>query len=255
MLSVDPASAGELTRTPLFDLPVYLDDPHLLVVGKPAGLLPHRTHPRPQMSLHELVRREWWQDETLELAHRLDRETSGLLIIGRTRAAIRHLAGQFEARTVSKQYLAIVEGRVADDSGRIEVAIGRALGGAVNKKQAVDGERARPCVTDYRVIERRGEFSLLEVAPQTGRSHQIRVHLQWLGHPLVGDKLYGPDERWHLRFRASGWTRAMAESLRLPRHALHASGLALDHPHTGQRLTVVSPMPTDMAHFWEAQAG
>lgn len=211
----------------------------------------HRTHPRPQVSLHEMVRRELWSHpERIDVVHRLDRETSGLTVLGMVPAASRHLAMQFAGRGVAKRYLAIVTGAMTDGEGEIDLPIGHAVGTLVRKQQAVHGDKARPAVTRWRVLGRRAGYTLVELTPDTGRLHQIRVHLAHLGHPLLGDKLYGPDPRWHLRFRAHGWTDAMAAALILPRHALHATHLAFDHPQSGERMAFDLPLADDMAAFW-----
>ncbi|MFQ5509374.1 MAG: RluA family pseudouridine synthase [Leptospirillia bacterium] len=239
--------------TPLFGLSVRYEDGAILVMEKPAGLLMHRTHPRPQVSFHEMVRRERWNrgDERVDVVHRLDRETSGLVVMGLNLAVTSTLSRAFMQQGVSKSYLAIVCGEVSDDAGVIDLPLGRDAESRVHKKRRVGGEAARPARTGYRVLGRKAGFSLLEVEPESGRQHQIRVHLAALGHPLVGDKLYGPDERWQLRYTKGGWSAAMAEALFLPRHALHASRLGFSHPENGGYMTFESPLPEDMTAFWE----
>lgn len=248
-----PAAASAPWRTPLFGLAVHYADPHLLVLDKPAGVLMHRTHPRPQVSLHEMVRREFRvPGDRIAVVHRLDRETSGLVVLARSAAATAALSAAFERRAVQKGYRAIVHGEVADGEGVIDLPVGRAVGSRVRKKQQVHGAGARPAVTRYRVAARRAGYTLLELRPETGRLHQIRVHLAHLGHPLAGDKLYGPDERWHLRFFEHGWSDEMGAALGLPRHALHASELAFAHPVDSAPLRFTSPLPEDLAAFWQA---
>ncbi|MDH4228556.1 MAG: RluA family pseudouridine synthase [Nitrospirota bacterium] len=237
--------------TPLFGLTVHHIDPDLVVVDKPAGVLMHRTHPRPQMFLQDLLGRELWQGGALYVVHRLDRETSGLVALARTPGAAAALGRQFMARRVAKRYLALVHGTVAAD-GAVDLPIGRAIGSLVRKKQQVHGRDAKTAVTHFRVLERRADLTLLEVTPEGGRLHQIRVHLAALGHPLVGDKLYGPDERWHLRFFAHGSSPEMDAALLLPRHALHASELAFEHPVDSTPLSFASPLPRDIQLFLSA---
>lgn len=243
----------ELMRSPLFGLTVHHVDEHLLVVDKPSGVLMHRTHPRPQISLLEMVRREMWDTpgadaDRIEVVHRLDRETSGLVVLARTKQAARELSGLFHARQVKKAYRAIVHGRV-ETGGEMDAPIGRAVGSQVKKKRQINGPDAKPCRTRFEVLETIGDFTHLQVTPETGRQHQIRIHLAALGHPLLGDKLYGPDERWHLRYRETGWDKNMADALIFPRHALHASELEFIHPVTCAPLHFVSPLPDDMAGF------
>ena len=241
-----------MQTTPLYGLPVYWRDGHLIVLEKPAGVLMHRTHPRPQVSLLEMIRRELWQEDSrIDVVHRLDRETSGLVVLSMGRAAARNLSAQFQNRQVTKRYQAIVVGEMRDDAGVIDAPIGNGINTLVRKKQVVDGEGARAAVTPFRVMDRKPGHTLVELTPETGRLHQIRVHMAHLGHPLLGDKLYGPDERWHLRHRAKGWTAEMATALTFPRHALHAGGLLFRHPHSGERITLNAPLAQDMAAFWK----
>ncbi len=242
--------AHPLSVTPLYGLTIYALDRHILVLDKPPGMLMHRTHPRPQVSLHEMVRREYWaHGDRIDVVHRLDRETSGLTVLSMNPDAGRALSEQFRQRAVGKRYRAIVVGDVAADRGVVDAPLGVSDETLVRKKQVVNGDRAKAAVTPYTVIGRKSGYTLLELAPQTGRPHQIRAHMAHLGHPLLGDKLYGPDERWHLRHRAHGWTDAMAQALILPRHALHATALEFSHPQTGPRMLFAAPMADDMVGF------
>ncbi len=243
--------AASAVVTPLFGLTVHRRDGALIVLEKPAGVLMHRTHPRPQVSLLEMIRRELWREaDRIDVVHRLDRETSGLVVLAVGKRAARNLSDQFRQRRVSKRYQAIVVGEMADDADTIDIPIGNGVNTLVRKQQVVNGENPRPAVTRFKVIDRRGGYTLVELTPRTGRLHQIRVHMAHLGHPLLGDKLYGPDPRWHLRHRAKGWTAGMAAALTFPRHALHATGLAFDHPESAERITVTAPLAADMAAFW-----
>jgi 23S rRNA pseudouridine1911/1915/1917 synthase len=110
----------------------------------------------------------------------------------------------------------------------------------------------QPARTRYRTLERRGEFSLLEACPETGRQHQIRAHLGALGFPVVGDKLYGPDPGCLLEYLETGWTDSLQERLLLPRQALHAAGLSFPHPADGRPMQIHSPLPEDLAIFWDS---
>jgi len=233
-------------KTPLYGLIVHYADPHLIVVEKPARLLTHLTHPGPGPSLVELVRREWAQEpdidpdadpDALAPVHRLDAETSGLVVLGRTPHALRELGRQFAAGTVRKRYLAVAHGDVGPAAGVIEMPIGpdpdrRPADPAIRGRQRVGGPGAREARTRFRVLGRRAGFALLAVAPETGRPHQIRVHLAAIGHPVAGDRLYGP--------AGPGPGR----------HALHAAGLAFHHPADGRALRFRARLPADLRNFW-----
>lgn len=225
-------------RTPLYGLIVHHADAHLIVVEKPPFLLTHLTHPGPGISLLELVRREWRDDpDAIAPVHRLDAETSGLAVLGRTPDALRDLGRQFAAGDVRKRYLAVAVGEVGHAAGVIDLGIGpdpggSDPGGAVRGRQRVGGASARGARTRFRVLTRRDGHSLLALAPETGRPHQIRVHLAAIGHPVAGDRLYGRGE--------SGPGR----------HALHAAALTLTHPADGRTLRFRCRLPDDLRAFW-----
>ncbi|MBP7734466.1 MAG: RluA family pseudouridine synthase [Spirochaetes bacterium] len=192
----------------------------------------------------------------VKLAHRLDRETSGIMVVGKTDRAHRNLASQFEEGTVEKEYLAVVRGPVSEDSFEVGDAIGTDAGSAISirKKVVPPGTPgSRPAFTRFEVMERFAEATLLRCLPATGRTNQIRVHLDHAGHPLVGDKLYGRSDEQFLEFvrRARAGKFEPLPWMEAPRHLLHASRLSFCHPLTGERLTFSSPMPDDMALYME----
>jgi len=226
-------------------------DEALLVLDKPAGLPIHPTARYHHGTLVALLRRRHGPDFHAHPAHRLDRETSGLLVCGRTAEASRALMRAFQGGRVHKEYQAIVEGWPGEDGFTVDAPLAE---GTSEIRIAVRVDAAgRPARTRFRVERRflrEGErFALLRCFPETGRQHQIRAHLKLAGHPVVGDKMYGPDPGYFDRFsrrclEPEAWAR-----LRLRRHALHASHLALPHPLTGDRVAFTAPLAEDLAGF------
>jgi 23S rRNA pseudouridine1911/1915/1917 synthase len=144
--------------------------------------------------------------------------------------------------------LAVVEGRVERDGGSIDLGIGPARGSPIRlKMEARDDGTGLPASTHYRVLRRSQRFSLLELVPKTGRQHQLRVHLAAIGHPIVGDKIYGPDENYFLNAINGGLDESALRRLVLPRQALHAQALEFQHPQTGRLMHLQAPLPADMA--------
>ncbi len=235
------------------NIAVVQEDPSFYVIEKPAGLPIHPTA-RYFHSTLTAVLRERFPGERLQVCHRLDRETSGLLLIARDAQAASALKQAFAKRQVQKRYLAIVHGVVPFDEHLIEEPIGPAQG-LVRVRMAVlpCKEGGLPSVTRIRVLQRSAAYTLVECFPHTGRQHQIRVHLHAVGHPIVGDKLY-PDEDLFIRW-ADGGDSAIAGELLLPRHALHAADLCFAHPRTGAAVKVQSPLPADLQEFFSSQTG
>jgi 23S rRNA pseudouridine1911/1915/1917 synthase len=227
------------------------EDADLLAVDKPAGLLVHGTSSSKGPTLLGILAERIGGD--LHLVHRLDRDTSGVVVLARNPEAGRTISEAFAGGRVRKRYLAIVFGEVSDDRGAIDLPLGPAAGSAIHIKQGVDDASGRPARTDFRVLERFGDFTLLDVAPRTGRRHQIRVHLQAIGHPVVGDRLYGARESHHLRFIAGGFDDRMRRELLAERQLLHAARMEIDHPTGAGRLRIEAPAPADMLLFMEAR--
>lgn len=247
--------ASEEPETPT-ELPVVFQDDWLLVFDKPAGLPIHPTARYHKGTLVSLLR-ERFGDTFAEPAHRLDRETSGLVVCGRTTEACRVLGRLFVSRDVHKEYLALCEGHPPEDAFTVDapIAEGTELIRIAVRIDAVAGKESR---TRFQVLERftrDGEpFSLLRCYPETGRQHQIRIHLREAGFPLVGDKIYGPDPGYFDRFskhclEPEAWAR-----LRLPRHALHAAHISFPHPGTGEVVTFDAPLPADLVGFMRADS-
>lgn len=212
------------------------------MVDKPAFLLIHPSKPdgTPTLwaALRELLAFELVNGGQVSIVNRLDRETSGLVLIAKNAAAARRFGLAMERRQVEKEYLAIVRGWPEWENTILDAPLARqgAHGpSAIWLKQAIH-EKGAPALTEFRVENRfvRHEagredcFAVIRAIPRTGRTHQIRVHLAHLGHPLVGDKIYGPNEELYLRFIETGWTEELQRQLLLPRHALHSTRLRIE---------------------------
>lgn len=234
---------------------VVHEDDDVLVLDKPAGLPVHPTATYHRNTLTYLLR-ERYGEPTPHIAHRIDRETSGLLVCGKHRAAERTLKQAFEARRVSKRYLAIVEGVPRDDEGIVDLPMASARNGPHYLMETrADGSGA-PARTHWRVLERRTRRALVDLRPESGRQHQLRVHMAAIGHPLVGDKMYGPEGiAPFLAYVADGWSDALLARLGHDRQALHAAGLALTHPGSGAPLRLEVPLPPDLATLWAREPG
>ena len=236
-------------------LPVLYEDGWLLVLDKPAGLPIHPTARYHKGTLVSLLR-ERFGLAYAEPAHRLDRETSGVVVCGRTTEACRVLGRLFMSRDVHKEYLAVCEGQPPADDFEVDapIAEGTELVRIAVRIDPVAGKESRTRFQVLRRFTRAGEpFALLRCLPLTGRQHQIRIHLQHAGFPLVGDKMYGPDPGYFDRFsrhclEPEAWAR-----LRLPRQALHASRIRFPHPQTGLEAEFEAPLPQDLEDFIEGR--
>jgi 23S rRNA pseudouridine1911/1915/1917 synthase len=235
---------------------VYEDDA-LMIIDKPAGLVVHPgvgnwTGTLVNGLLHHFQGLPNNHGEARPgLVHRIDKDTSGLLVIAKTELAMTHLARQFFEKTTGRTYLALVWGDVASESGTVEGNIGRDPRDRKRQAIFVDGSQGKPAITHYQVVERFGPVTLIACTLETGRTHQIRVHMKSLGHPLFADATYGGDEI--LRGSPTAKYKQFARNTldALGRQALHAASLALDHPTSGKRLSFEAPLPADMAHTLE----
>jgi 23S rRNA pseudouridine1911/1915/1917 synthase len=234
---------------------VVHDDGALLVVDKPAGLPVHPTA-RYSANTFTSAARLRFPDRKVDPAHRLDRETSGLLACGSAPEWTKRLKRAFADGAVAKTYLALADGRPSEDRFTVDAPLALTLASTVRVRMHVwEGAGGLPSVTDFEVLERRAAADgtpvvLLACRPRTGRQHQIRAHLHHAGLPLVGDKIYGPDEGIFDRFTKHEMTDEDRARLRLPRQALHAWRLELPHPRSGERVALEAPLPADLAAFW-----
>jgi len=238
------------------DFAIVAEGDDFIVVEKPPFLLVHPTKPSSARTLwgelKQLLAFEIANGGQVSIVNRLDRETSGLVLVAKNAAAARRFGLLMQEQRIAKEYLAIVWGWPEWEARSVDAPLARQgahVPSPIWLKQMIHPLGA-PAVTDFRVEKRftRGSggerFAIIRAFPQTGRTHQIRVHLASLGHSIVGDKIYGPDEKLYLEFIETGWTPSLERQLLLPRHALHSAALAI---HRSERW--VSALPTDLAAF------
>jgi 23S rRNA pseudouridine1911/1915/1917 synthase len=237
VVELPPAAALEAEE---MELHVVWEDEHLLVVDKPAGVVVHPAGGHTSGTLaHGLLALDaaGGDEERPGIVHRLDRDTSGLLVVARSEEAHGRLQALIRRRELERHYLALVRGRPRSRTGRIEAAIGRDR--TDRSRHSLDTATQRDAVTWFETVEALPEHTLLDVRLETGRTHQIRVHLEAIGLPVSGDPVYGA-----------------AGDLGLERQFLHAARLSFAHPFTGERVEVESPLPADLAAALErARAG
>ena len=217
-------------------LVILYEDEQVAVIDKPAGMVVHPAYGHSSGTLVNAVLGRWPEvarfsaPERAGIVHRLDKETSGVILIAKSAAALENLREQFKARAVEKRYIALVEGIPQTPEGLIDAPIGRDPNQRKRMAVARGGRDAR---TEYRVIETYAYHSLLEAFPKTGRTHQIRVHLAFIGCPVVGDNVYGPRK----------------QRIKMKRHFLHAAAITFTLPGDEKRLTVESPLPASLQNI------
>ncbi|NWG12777.1 MAG: RluA family pseudouridine synthase [Acidobacteria bacterium] len=236
-----PQPSAGLPEPEPIPLRILHEDHDLAVIDKPAGLVCHAGAGRRSGTLVNALLHRWKSFETGDplrpgIVHRLDRFTSGVMVVARNAHAHRTLSHQFKSRSVRKEYIALVFGSVVPAAGTIDAPVGR--NPRNRRKISVRARKSRTAVTHYQVTASFGCCTLLKVRPETGRTHQIRVHLSSIGHPVVGDALYGARRRLPAAFQA-----AVSE---MGRFFLHACSLEFNHPCTGERLSFSAPLPREL---------
>jgi 23S rRNA pseudouridine955/2504/2580 synthase/23S rRNA pseudouridine1911/1915/1917 synthase len=221
---------------------VAADDEVVILINKPAGLLvlPDRFN-KSLPNLYTLLRNELGE---VFVVHRIDKQTSGLILFAKTAAAHAMLNAQFEGRTVEKIYQAIVQGTATEKSGIIDLPL---FENESKGTMRVDEKRGKESATEYRVLDRFSGYEHVEARPKTGRLHQIRVHLAAIGLPVVCDKTYGDGTSFYLSQIKPGYKVVGEEKPLLDRTALHAASLSFEHPSTRERIEATAKLPKDMS--------
>lgn len=218
-------------------LDIIYEDSDMIVVNKPRGMVVHPAAGNYQGTLVNALLEHCKDLSGINgeirpgIVHRLDKDTSGVMVAAKNDRSHLNLAEQIKNRTASRKYLAIVHGNIAEEQGIVNAPIGRHT--SDRKKMAVTFSNSKAAITRFRVVERFVNFTLVECKLQTGRTHQIRVHMQYIGHPVVGDPKYGPEKK---RFAIDG-------------QALHSAELSLKHPSTGEAMVFAAPIPSDMSNI------
>lgn len=244
--AVRPQGAVRLMTADELRASIIYEDERLFVVNKPGDMVCHPSKDGPWSSLVGAVR-EYLGLGSVHLIFRLDRETSGVVVIAKDERTGSRLQVATQKRRYAKIYHAILTGELAAEAV-VDQPLGPDLTGPVMVKSCVvSAGKGQNAITRYTPLVSRNGFTLVRVLTETGRKHQIRAHAQWLGHMLVGDKIYGPDQKLFLEFVEHGWTPALAEKLLLPRQALHCT--EIDLTLAGETHVFRAPLPADLREF------
>lgn len=244
---VIPAPTAASNEAQAIELAIVFEDEHLIVIDKPAGLVVHPAAGNPDGTLVNALLHHCGGSLSgiggvarPGIVHRIDKDTSGLMVAAKTDRAHEGLARQFKEHSIDRRYKAIVSGRVAAPEGTIDAPLGRS---SANRKKIAIVANGKRAVTHYRLIRPLRESALVECRLETGRTHQVRVHMASIGHPLLGDPVYGRTKPAH---------RALLQTLGFHRQALHAARLGFIHPVTSMALTFESEMPADMQELFSS---
>ncbi len=238
-VSVKIFAAEKSSATPEpIPLEIFFEDEHIIVVNKPTGLLAHPSNTEKSGTLTNALAYHFWQTSGAPIrpgiVHRLDRNTSGVMVIAKTARAHRTLSKHFRERWVKKFYMALVSGRVEKDSGEIDAPIGSDAKVWPHWRVMDESEGGKPARTLYRVQRRFSAHTLVELEPLTGRTHQLRIHCNLIGHPIVGDPIY------------TSTVDPIAAKHKLKHHLLHAARLVFRHPATGREMNLEAHLPQAM---------
>jgi 23S rRNA pseudouridine1911/1915/1917 synthase len=245
-VELTPAAPSEFAPENI-PLEILYEDDELVVVNKPAGMVVHPAAGAPSGTLANALAHHFQELSSRAgatrpgIVHRLDRDTSGLIVVAKTEESHENLSDQFRAREVFKSYVALVHGQVATESGRIDQPLAR---DPRHRTRMAVVRGGRPALSLYKVRQSAERFTLLDVEIKTGRTHQIRVHLQWLKHPVVGDKVYGEG-----RDKSVQDVRVRAALTALNRQFLHAGQLGFRHPRSLEQLRFNAPLPPELETF------
>ncbi len=229
-----------------FDYQIIYEDEWMMAVNKPPRL---RVHGRGKFVAANLIthlrQRHNPPYPSINLVNRIDADTSGIVLLAKDKGSLRGLMRQFQQQTVKKEYWALVNGSPSPADGRINTPIGKVQGAKV-PRFGVMGDGGKTAVTDYETIRRWEKYTLLTLRPKSGRTHQLRVHMASIGHPIVGDALYQMDDAEYLRWRQGG---EPPDWLHLPRQALHCQHIEILHPQTAVATLITAPLPDDLQEF------
>jgi 23S rRNA pseudouridine1911/1915/1917 synthase len=223
---------------------IIYEDGHILAINKPANIPTQATYSSIKGTVLEIVKNYYINkgiEQYVRLIHRLDKGTTGVLLLSKTPEANKLLTAQFREKKVAKEYLALVSGAVKPESGTVETSINKVRGRRTKYENVKTG--GKPAISEYGLKKKLKGHSLVTVRPKTGRTHQIRVHMAHLGHPILGDELYGGQTRLLVK------TKGKLNDINVARAMLHAKSLTLNHPVTKKRITLKAKMPEDMKNI------
>jgi RluA family pseudouridine synthase len=236
------------------DFSVIHEDDDILVIEKPAPLAVHAVGAYAEMNLHSILKRDMrWQESDVRFVHRLDAETSGVILAAKHEAAARFMGLEFLNQRVAKTYRALVHGVPPHAEGEITHRLGTDASSGFQTVRVRDDKNGEDAHTRYRLVYTDGRYSMLELVPLTGRTHQIRAHLSMLGNPIVGDKIYN-DLNIFREYVISGMNEAMLDKMKLRRMALHATRLVFRHPGTKEHSEFRSPCPAFLSQVLQCPA-